>query len=89
VLFVEKAFAQLFENYKALEGSYPHIALHCLTGQERRVQGWDMKVAVASSHLSLIPQVCSLTSSAAEAKLCRHALLCYFGLCSIVVCRQH
>ena len=33
VLFLEKAFAQLFGNYKALEGSYPHIALHCLTGK--------------------------------------------------------
>ena len=32
VLFLEKAFAQLFKNYSKLEYNYPEIALQCLTG---------------------------------------------------------
>jgi hypothetical protein len=32
VLFLEKAFAQLFGNYSELEAKHPYIALQCLTG---------------------------------------------------------
>jgi hypothetical protein len=38
VLFLEKAFAQLFGNYSKLEYNFPEIALQCLTG---RGGGWE------------------------------------------------
>jgi hypothetical protein len=33
VLFLEKAFAQLFGNYSELEAKHPYVALQCLTGE--------------------------------------------------------